>query len=249
MKYPYLLLDVDGTIVGTVKSPTGHDPKLKNCLDRYMEMGGKVSLVTGRSEEYTSAIYELLGLNGARIVEMGAGIIMPDNKRIMLATIDDQEKVKIRSWLEKKGVYVLMKEEPKSFMMSLILPEFPHHNPVRLREIYEGIRKEFSAAFQEIEITVDSHSIDIYNKKADKGRAIEVLAKEERIDLKKTAIVGDSRNDLPGFRVIGKDGGLVVYVGLDTEVEEQVKKEFVNHRITRNKKSEGLVELLEAITS
>src|SRR3989338_6985887 len=95
MKYPYLLLDVDGTIVGTVKSPTGHDPKLKNCLDRYMEMGGKVSLVTGRSEEYTSAIYELLGLNGARIVEMGAGIIMPDNKRIMLATIDDQEKVKI----------------------------------------------------------------------------------------------------------------------------------------------------------
>ena len=140
-----------------------------------------------------------------------------------------------------------MREVSKSFMISLILPEFPHHDPAKLRQIYEKIKSEFEVEFQGINILVDSHSIDIYNKKADKRKAIELLAEKKEIDLEKTAIVGDSRNDLPGFKVVSKHGGLVVYVGLDLEVEKEVKKVYPDHKITKNKKSEGLVEFLEYI--
>jgi len=37
MKYNNLLLDIDGTIVGTNNSPAGHDSRLTSKLNEYLE--------------------------------------------------------------------------------------------------------------------------------------------------------------------------------------------------------------------
>ncbi len=244
MKYKTLLLDVDGTLVGLEDSPIGHDYRLKRSLDVYMERGGEIGLVTGRSEYYTSAIYEFLGLNGVRIVEMGAGIIMPDNSKIKLTSLENNSE--IREFLKTIGALEIMLEEPKSFMISLILPEFPHHNIRKLKSIYDNIiAKGFLHELPESLITVDDYSIDIYNPKSDKGEAIKLYAERTEKNLTEIAIIGDSKGDYPGFKVIGNSGGFIGYVGLDKEFGQKLKEEFSKLYIAKVKRSSGVVEIID----
>lgn len=247
MKYNNLLLDVDGTLIGTENSLVGHDPKLKYYLDSYIRGGGKIGLITGRSEYYTSVLYEFLGLNGVRIVEMGAGITMPDNERIELTPLDNKEEVK--EFLRNNDIFKITKEEPKSFMISLLLPEFPHHNPQGLREIYNRIKEKFELSFPRAKISFDDYSIDIFNQKSDKGEAIKVYAKKDNVNLENVAIGGDSRGDHPGYKVIGENNGLICYVGLDDNYAEQLKKEFPNVYISKEKRSSGVVEIIKYLLS
>lgn len=241
MKYNNLLLDIDGTIVGTNNSLVGHNPKLTSTLNEYMKRGGIIGLVTGRNEVYSSAVYEIFGLNGPKIVEKGAGIIIPDNKIIKLNEL--QQKNEIKLLLQELGIYKIMKNEPKEFMISLLLFDFPFHDPKKIEEIYNKISPKIKEKFQNIEVTFDRHSIDITNPKADKGEAIKVYSQKTQISLENFTIIGDSMGDFPGFKIIGEAGGLVGYVGFDKEVEKEVRK-FKNHYISKEKRSNGLVEIM-----
>lgn len=244
MQYNYLLLDIDGTIVGRKDSSVGHDLRLNSKLHQYMENGGNIGLVTGRSSVYASAIYELFGLNGPRIVEMGAVIIMQDNRIISLNELTQKDEIKLL--LHQLGTYKIMKEEPKEFMISLLLPEFPYHNPKKLEEIHKGLEPKIKGDFQNVVVKYDGHSIDIHNPNVDKGEAIKRYAQEMGLSLEDFAIVGDSRNDFPGFKVIGESGGFVGYVGFDWEVSQDVRK-FKNHYVSSQKRSNGLVEIMNEI--
>jgi len=246
LRYNNLLLDIDGTIVGTNNSPIGHNPKLASILIQYMQKKGKVGLVTGRSSVYSSAVYEIFGLNGPRIIERGTEIITPKGKRIFLNEL--QQKSEIRLLLKKLKIYKKMVEEPKRFIITLLLPEFPYHNPKKLEEIYEKIFPEIKDKFLDVEITYTSHSIDIFNPNTDKGRAIKRYAKEMNLSLEDFAIVGDSIGDFPGFKVIGEVGGLVGYVGFDEDIIKKVKQ-FKNYYISIEKRSSGLVEIVNSLIS
>ena len=243
MKYNNLLLDIDGILIGTEKSPVGHDSRLKKFLDFYMQEEGRVGLVTGRSENYTSAIYEFLGLNGVRIVEIGAGLIMPDNKRIELTPLQNVDKIK--EFFSKLGLFNIFKEEPKSFMFTLMPIDFPYHNINKLREAYDAIKESFEEKFPYAKITVDDHTIDIFNPKSDKGEAIKFYAQKDNANLENMVVVGDSRGDYPVFKEVGKSNGQVCYVGLDDNYAKELKNEFSNYVRTKNKRSSGVVEVLK----
>ncbi len=242
MQYTNLLLDVDGTLVGTEFSVVGHDDRLKNYINTYMHHNGKIGLVTGRGEQYVSALYEFLGLNGVRIIEMGAGIIFPNNERIELTPLENKDE--IIEFIKKRELFRTFRLEPKSFMLTLMQHEFPNHDVIALKKVYEEIKDQFQENFPNANITVDNHTIDIFNPKSDKGKAIEFYTKKLEVNLEKIAIAGDSRGDYPGFKVIGENNGLVCYVGLDENYAEELKKEFQNCLITKEKRSSGLVELL-----
>src|SRR3989338_2448259 len=242
MKYNNLLLDIDGTIVGTNNSPAGHDSRLTSKLNEYLEKDGKIGIVTGRSRFYSSAIYEVFGLNGPRIVEMGSAIVMPDNKIISLNEL--HQKNEIISMLKRLGIHKIMMEEPKEFMISLLLNNFPYHDSNRLEEIYDKINEKIRKRFPDIKIRFDRHSIDIYNPNVNKGAAIKIYAQETNLSLENFAIVGDSMGDFPGFKVIGEAEGFVGYVGFDEEVAEKVRS-FKNNYISREKRSSGLVEIMD----
>jgi len=245
MRYNRLFLDIDGTLIGTIDSLIGHDPRLKKSLHDYMDQGGEIGLVTGRSEEYASAVYEIFGLNGIRIVEMGAGIIYEDGERSILTPLKNIDK--IRKFLKTYGLLDSMREEKKSFMISLVLPEFPRHDPSRLRLVYNKVRDKFKVSFPNATIECDNYSIDIYNPKSNKGRALELCAQKKKIAMGKVALAGDSRSDYDCFKFVNSRGGLVAYVGLDGIFEEDLRKEFHNLYITKNKRSSGVVELVEFI--
>lgn len=245
MRYKNLLLDIDGVVIGSENSPTGHNPKLQYCLNNYMNLGGKVGLVTGRGEYYTSALYEFLGLNGVRIIELGAAIITPDNKRIEINSLENRNG--IIDFLKAEGILKLVNEEPKNFMITLLLPEFPYHDSKKLIEIYNSINQKFRENFPNANISVIEQSIDIVNPKVDKGKAIEFYAKKERINLEETVMVGDSRNDHSAFEVVGRNNGLVCYVGLEDNYARELKNEFPNYVRTRSKRSSGVVEVINLL--
>ena len=111
----------------------------------------------------------MFGLNGPRIVEMGSAIVMPDNKIISLNEL--HQKNEIISMLKRLGIHKIMMEEPKEFMISLLLNNFPYHDSNRLEEIYDKINEKIRKRFPDIKIRFDRHSIDIYNPNVNKGEA------------------------------------------------------------------------------
>ena len=244
MKYTTILLDVDGTVVGRGSSPVGHNPRLQRNLIEFMGLGGVAGLVTGRSAEYTSAIHETFGLNGPRIVEKGAAVIFADGTEIKIGALENKEA--ITAFLKERGFLESMVLEPKNYMVSLVLPAFPHHSVEELRAAYAKLEPQFrNQNFANADCMVDDHSIDIENPNANKGEGILTYIERMDKDLERTAIVGDSRGDLHGFEIVGGAGGLVVYVGLDRVFASQLQRKFKNLLITNCKRSDGLVEALE----
>lgn len=65
----------------------------------------------------------------------------------------------------------------------------------------------------------------------------------EGVSLENFVMVGDSRGDYLAFKTIGNNG-LIAYVGRDERFAEELKKEFPRCYLTMDKRSSGVVEII-----
>ncbi|HLC45713.1 MAG TPA: HAD hydrolase family protein, partial [archaeon] len=86
--------------------------------------------------------------------------------------------------------------------------------------------------------------LGIKAEKVDKGLGVRLLAKRLKINLARTAAVGDAENDLPFMLLVKRKGGMAI---APANAEETVKRQA--DFVTKSRVTQGAIEAMQKIQS
>lgn len=120
MLYPYLALDIDGTLLNEEKEI---DPQVLNSMQAYQERGGHVILASGRTPLAAKWIAETLGLSDPIISMNGAFLQEPSGHILEKWGFEYEELITFLALCRKQYIYAHFYTESE-----LLVPEINHWN-------------------------------------------------------------------------------------------------------------------------
>lgn len=230
LKYRLFVSDIDGTLIGEDRKIS---EKNKNMIRLYRQLGGQVTLATGRSYLETKKFIEELGLELPVILCNGAILYDPLQDHLHTVTCLERNKtLNLVSRIEHtlpdvdiliftpKAIYTKgmneftaegLDEEGFTIVEVNRLVEIPQDYPIiKFVIVKPNVEKTVVPHLQEQpefdELTV-IQSADFYLEvlplHTSKGKAVVQLADEWNIPLQDVAVIGDHLNDLSMFEVAG----------------------------------------------
>lgn len=211
MKYKALMLDIDGTLI-----PYEHNAlpsqKVTQAIQKAVNKGVIVSLVTGRAYESTKHILDVLGLHeGVVVTNAGGGVfdiktaspiyLQPLEKDDVDFAINILQKHNIQFWV-KNGMYdganrdAFKKGDPHDEVYMIFANEDYSNSKIEL------VYKEFESRphitfYKSKHKSLNNVGINISHAKATKLHGIEVLMKHYNLKREEIIGAGDAYNDFP----------------------------------------------------
>jgi HAD superfamily hydrolase (TIGR01484 family) len=203
-----IITDIEGCVIPGARKDWQLEPLLKlreyNRLSEERAELPRMTLCSGRPAQYVEAVGQVIGVhlpmvceNGAVVYDARTGIHHP------LYTDEDRETmVRVRSLMqdsfEKTGrAYVA---EGKAVCVSLI-PEKAHQLPQLLEEVKRVLSDE---GLRTLVLSRSSVAVDITPPGIDKGKGVNRVLSELRIDWQNVLGIGDGGNDLPFLSRCGR---------------------------------------------
>ena len=222
-----VISDVDGTLAQPDKS---FSPGTRAAAARLQAAGIPLTLVSARPPRGVHPILEELGLTTPYAGFNGGAIAAPDGTiiewnstppAIVQQAMDLFDARGVDTWLFTKhewlirdpnGAYVPLERRTVRFD-ARVVPDFAPY----IEEVGKlcGVSDDFdklAAVERELQAIVGEHAtahrsqnyyLDLTHRNANKGYAVEALARHLGIDLADVAVLGDMSNDVPMFRVAG----------------------------------------------
>lgn len=222
-----VISDVDGTLVQPDKSIS---EGTRAAAARLLAAGIRLTIVSARPPRGVRPLVDDLqldtpyaGFNGGAIVAPGGAIIEwnpapPALVQQAMALFDARG---VDTWLFTKdewlirdpnGVYVPLERRTVRFD-ARVVPDFaPYiHEVGKLCGVSDDFAK-LASVEQELQALVGAgatahrsqqYYLDLTHKDANKGYAVQALARHLGVDLVQVAVLGDMSNDVPMFRVAG----------------------------------------------
>lgn len=180
-----IAVDIDGTI-------TDENRKICvnaiNALRKAESQGYPVILVTGNVLCAAKMVAIMLGTSGGIVSENG-GYIQTRKKNQVLGDI----KKSISAYEHLKSIYDIKKTEFSEIRLSEI---------AIIRNIDEETVKEAVKDF-DVEVYDTQFAIHLTDPDVNKGKSLEIVAKDMGIELNDILAIGDSENDLEFLEVAG----------------------------------------------
>jgi len=246
-----ILCDVDGTL--TNANGRGHSPRLMPLVQKIMQRGVKIGLVTGRETLAACVVHRIFDLTGPIIGENGAELILApqedERSTMTLGGLSPAQIDNIKQRLVANGLLErLFIDHAKKFMLSLYPKEFPHHRPEALPELCQRVVEALRDFNTALEISYSSAAIDISAKHINKGAGVRKLCEEMNLKLSAVAFVGDSSNDRTAFEYVGHGGGWLAFVGHDPAIKRALQN-YPRIYFAQRYASEGTAEFLKFFLS
>jgi Cof subfamily protein (haloacid dehalogenase superfamily) len=228
---PWIFIDVDGTLVEPGKATPERNV---HCVRKYVDKGGRVSLVTGKLESSIAPLIDEMGLGSIpHIVLNGAIIVNRDatgESRILskLGEVSEQ----ISSFLDCENVEhyfygeneIVFEESPQSEGGLDYLRSLGEPSPMQVKDVdYPGvvkllafvneedldlnsrIKSKITSASQDMQIIRTSPLLlEFVGVKQNKGSAIRALFESGDFCPRHTIGIGDSENDLSLLDAVGQ---------------------------------------------
>ena len=219
-----IALDIDGTLVDSNKRITENT---KKAIFKFIDMGGKLAIASGRSvtglKQYVDELKleklggYLISFNGSVIVDLKTGktvsetLIYPEffpeilecaeRNNISIATYKDDmaitQKSKETSLNNLKVVYVENLLEELTYPV----PKFLLTDETRdLEQAELNMRKQLKCVNV---FRSEPYYLELVPKGLDKGKALTKLCEYLKIDVSKTLACGDGYNDIPLIKSAG----------------------------------------------
>jgi len=158
----------------------------------------RVIFSTGKSVEYLRgglSFTSLLSPGGILIGENGGEIFFNEDKKRMRSTRYQEELDKLEDKLVSKGVDFY--KEPKDTCLTLFSEYF---TVGELEKVCQSIIED-----NDLHLYTIKHydCLDVMQEGVDKGAALKTLEDFGYLELKATAAIGDSENDIPMLEVVG----------------------------------------------
>ncbi|PMQ01607.1 MAG: phosphatase [Dictyoglomus sp. NZ13-RE01] len=212
MRYKLIITDFDGSLVGDSLNISYQNI---SAINRFREMGGDITIATGRRWSSIKPFVELLNIKIPVILYNGAGIYDPTKEnwiyRKFLRVEFLKEILRFLKTYEGKcsfGFYINdeLYEEWKidkifSLLEGKVIKFFIEADRKILEEIQRGLNKYF---YDKVTIVISSYKfLEILPKGCSKGRAMLKLLHLLKISPMEVIAIGDYDNDLDMLKLAG----------------------------------------------
>jgi Cof subfamily protein (haloacid dehalogenase superfamily) len=247
MKYKSILLDVDGTLVPVGPHTTPSEKVIKS-IERAKGLA-HVSIVSGRSLEWLTNIFQSLDLTAPSIINGGSQIIDPKTHKVLWERHIHKEDVgKILKIINRDKIPFVVNDNGIEYE-NPSKSEFT--SPLAIKLSYFDSKKKSDRCLETLATIPDisAHKtfswnkervyvMDIYitHKEATKQHAAEKLAQILNIETSEIIGVGDARNDAPLLNACG----LKVAMG---NADNKLKK--MAHYIAPTVEQDGVAYVIE----
>lgn len=247
MKYKSILLDVDGTLV-PVGPYTVPSKKVIESIKRAKDLA-HVSIVSGRSLEWLTDIFQSLNLTAPSIINGGSQIIDSKTHKILWERhIQEEDAARILEIINKDKIPFVVSDNGIEYE-NPSQSEFT--NPLAIKLSYFDSKKKSDRCLETLATIpgISAHKtfswnkdrtyvMDIYitHKEATKQHAAEELSKILKVKTSEMIGVGDARNDAPLLKICG----LKIAMG---NADNKLKK--MAHHIAPTVDEDGVVYVIE----
>lgn len=197
MKTKIILLDIDGCIMPPNRSEANllKINKLKDYVHQTLKNQSlpKVTIYTGRSQEYVEFLSQVIGLVNSDIpfvIENGCALYFPISKTTKATFENTRTTQKAKSILQEKLPNNPF--EPKKYIVTINPVE--NQTILELKELTIGILKDFNI-LDALEVTNSASSVDILPKGINKLYGVKYLIQHYLSKDIKTIAIGDSSTD------------------------------------------------------
>ncbi len=253
-----ILADIDGTLIegGNLSNV---DPSLKQAIKEVRKAGVLFSLASARpwfeQEPFHASLLSPDSFKVGEGISYEASCVRllgsADSYRLGGLTREQIEEVEL--FIAERGLFTEMvhqaNNERYETTTGYVTPTFRSEGKtdVKLLEmVYAKAKPILESKFPFSEAVMSADAVDINAKGVTKAKPAQKYAELAGISLANIAAIGDSGNDMPMLDLIGKAGGLAVYVGKKAEQETMVRQ-YAHHFIPQQKNVLGTVEALEYI--
>lgn len=258
MSYKLIALDLDDTLLNSKLTVT---PRTLRAIHRAEEKGAMVIITTGRAYRGQTTFYKEIGLKHESICCGGAQVFSPEGKEIYSNPVCDADVRKIIEYADEIGIYFQLyldgeycfpKHTPyvdlyASFcgFMGTEMPylrRLPDLTSPKVIFIDEPdriltLQPQAMRRFPQLKLVRSKpHYLEFNNPTANKGTAVEFVAKKYGIDRSEVIAIGDSQIDLSMISYAGL--GVAVANGLD---EVKAKADYV----APSNDDEGVAHVIE----
>lgn len=227
-KIRLLVSDIDGTLVTSSKILT---LEAKQAAQNLVNAGIQLCLVSSRPALGMQQYLEALQLNTPFAALNGGAIFNGDGKNLIKIKIEAEDVIKIyellhaheiETWLfnesdwfvfTNKGHFVEKEiaaiqfipkiiENIQGCLQNTIKIMCVSHDTFLLDKVAQQINCDCSGRV--VAVRSGDHYLDISNAHANKGSAVQALARLLNISLEEVACIGDMDNDIPMLKIAGK---------------------------------------------
>ena len=261
--YDIIFSDYDGTLYGSSGKVS---QKTINSIQKYVAQGGKFVISTGRIYASILPVAKKLGLSGDIITSQGAEIYnIASNSNIMSTRLDTNRVVEILTIAKKEGCLAqcyynnqIFADENKEFNnfftqffdMDIVAEKNLLDkvskgliNPCKFEVLIDKDKindfvKKMSEQFPEFLFSKSAPvRVEIADKKATKGKAIEFLLDKYNIKSENAVAIGDGNNDIT----------MLEAVGLKVAVNNSAKKLLSIADYVTTSDGDGVSELIDML--
>jgi|SRR3989338_1726938 len=253
-----ILADIDGTLTegGNIKTA---DPALKKAIKDVRDSDILFSLASARPWFEQEAFHHLL--ISPDFYKPGEGIsyeascvrLLGKTECYQLGGLSKEQIKEVEQFASELQLFTEMAHQANNdkyeTTTGYVTPTFISEgrtNTELLERTYQKVKPILEEKFPFLDIVMSADAIDINAKGVTKAKPVQKYSEITGIPLENIAAIGDSGNDLPLLDLVGKAGGLAIYVGKKPEQEAAIRQ-YAHHFIPEQKNVMGTVEGLQYI--
>ncbi len=255
-----ILTDIDGTLI-TGGNLNAIDASVKRAVKEAREAEILFSLASARSWQEQEPFHRLLlspdtyKEGEAILYEASCIRLLGHEESHRLGGLSKTEIEEVERFVREHNLFAEMAQQQHQHYYETatgyVTPTFLSKGKTDvalLERTFHRVQPILEKQFPFLYVGLAADAIDIMAKGVSKALPAQKYAELTGIPLENIAAIGDSGNDMPLFKLIGDAGGLVIYVGVRQEQEEEVRK-YKNHFIPKEKGPKGTVEGLKYLLS
>jgi len=253
-----ILADADGTLIEGGKFHN-FPLELKGAIADVRSSGVLFNLASGRPFFEQEILYDLLIGNETKnpqegILYEGSSLKMFDrDEHFVLGGLTRKQIQEIESFAEENNLFIgLVPQANNSDYQTTtgyLTPTFiskGRTDSALLQSRFPATKDAIERQFSYAEVSMSADAIDVFARGVTKAKPTAKYSEVTGIHLDQIAVFGDSGNDMPMFEVVGKEGGLTVYVGTNPGQEEIIRS-YKHHFIPEQRGPLGAVKGIEYI--
>jgi len=253
-----ILADADGTLIEGGKFHNFPE-ELKRAIADIRSDGVLFNLASGRPFFEQEILYDLLIGDENKnpqegILYEGSSLKLFDrDEPFVLGGLTKEQVQDIKTFITKHnlcdGLVPQSNNEKYETQTGYVTPTFISDgktDSVLLQSRFPATKDTIESQFPYAEVSMSADAIDVFARGVTKAKPTAKYSQVTGIPLDQIAVFGDSGNDMPMFEVVGKEGGLTVYVGTNPEQEETIRS-YKHHFIPEQRGPLGSVKGIEYI--